>query len=135
MGLATRDELEAAFGRMVRRFREVFLPVSCKTVRIQSLSEFEMSSYQRRSLNKRGIGIDPAGMLTANLRLFALCLVDADGNRLFGDNEYDKLKYMDSADSSVLYAAIKEHCGLDDSDLGDIAKNSEKIPGGASLSA
>ena len=120
----TRDSLLAKLGVPKRRFREVHLPVCDATVRIRSLTEGELSSYQRKMFAKRGQGFDQQGMVSANRRLFVLCLVDENGDRLFGDHDADKLADMDAADASALFEACAEHCGLDRTDLGELAKNS-----------
>ena len=125
MSLASREELLTKFGRKVRRFCEVKLPVSGATVRIRSLTEGELSAYQGKMMDRKGRGFDPAGMKSSNRRLFVTCMVDKAGNRLFSNHDADKLVDMDAADASVLYEACLEHCGIDRADLGDLEKNSE----------
>ncbi len=128
MSLASREDLLTKFGRVTRRFREVELPVARETVRIRSLTEGELSRYQRKMMDRKGRGFDPAGMQKANRRLFTMCIVDDKGNMLFADDDTEKLVGMDAADASVLYEACTEHCGIDRADLGDLGepeKNSE----------
>ncbi|HUT92917.1 MAG TPA: hypothetical protein VMY37_25720 [Thermoguttaceae bacterium] len=125
MGIATREELFCALGRTKRRYRMITLPVSGLSVRIQSLTEGELSRYQRRLFAKGGRGFDPQRMQSANRDLFVRCLVDDAGNRQLSDDEAEKLTDMDAADASVLYEACAEHCGIDRTDLGDLSKNSE----------
>jgi hypothetical protein len=122
MALATREELLSKLGRAKRRYREIHLPVSDLTVRIRSLTEGELSSYQRKLFAKGGRGLDPTALRTANRRLFALCLVDEQGNRLFSDSDVDTMVEMDSMDSGKLYEACSEHCGIDRTDMGDLSE-------------
>jgi len=107
----------------------VTLLVSDTEVRIRSLTEGELSAYQRRMFAKNGRGWDSQGMQSANRRLFVLCIVDSAGNRMFADHDADKLATMDAADASTLYEACAEHTGLDRTDLGDLAKNSDMTDG------
>ena len=132
MTLATKDQLLDKLGNAKRRYREVTLPVSGLAVRIRSLTEGELSAYQRRMFAKGGRGFDPIALQSANRRLFVQCLVDDEGNRQFADHEADKLADMDAADASVLYEACTEHCGIDRADVGDLAKNSVATPGDSS---
>jgi len=134
MGLANRDELLRKFGTTIRRYETVRLPAAGVSVRIQSLTEGELSSYQRKMWAKGGRGLDPAAMHSANRRLFVLCLVDGSGNRILSNNDADELTGMDAADSSVLYEACTEHCGIDRTDIGDLEKNSETTAEGSSPS-
>lgn len=129
MAVNTREELLTAFGTAKRRFRLVALPVSGVTVRIRSLTEGELSAYQRRLFAKGGRGLDPTAMQSANRRLFVLCIVDGDGNRLFTNDDENRFADMDAADASKLYEECAEHCGIDRTDLGDTSKNSEATAG------
>lgn len=128
MSITSREELFSKIGRAKRRYRNVHLPVCNSTVRIRSLTEGELSRWQQRLLRKDGRSLDPSAARAANRSLFALCMVDDNGDRLMADNESANLADMDSADSSKLYEEIQEHLGVDPSDLGDtgeLEKNCE----------
>lgn len=131
MELATRDDFLGRFGRVQRRYKSDKLPVSGLAVRIRSLTEGELSGYQRRLLARSGRGLDPIAMASANRKLFVLSLVDANNERLFSDADAEKLIDMDAADASYLYDSIQQHLGVDPQDLGETEKNSEKPKGGS----
>jgi hypothetical protein len=124
MKLATRDQLLTTLGRPQRRYRNVELPVSGLTVRVQSLTEGELSRYQRRLLKKDGRGIDPTAIQAANRHLFVACLVNDDNGLMLSASEADTLADMDCADASKLYQEIQDHLGVDPTDLGETEKNS-----------
>jgi len=134
MTIATREQLLDKLGREKRRYRDVDLPVCGATVRIRSLTEGELSAYQRKMFAKNGRGFDGEAMKTANRRLFVLCLVDEQGTPLLGGHDAEQLTNMDSADSSTLYEACAEHCGIDRTDLGDLGKNSDETDADSSPS-
>ena len=98
----------------VRRYREVLLPRQIITVRIQSLTERERSRYELYATAPDG-RYDRMLNMSSRRFLLALCLVDADGKRLLGDTdeELDILADMDAGDAGVLFAACRDHCGMD----------------------
>lgn len=106
-----------------RRFKEVVLPVSGHRVRIQSLTEREVSEFQAAMLAKKGQGLRKDKLIDANRRLIALCLVDQDGNRFVTDRHMRQMANWDSADTSTLYGECTEHCGLDPNDVPGAVKN------------
>ena len=116
-----------------RRFAVVGpLPINRMSFRIRSLSEGQLSAYEAVSVGKDGFR--PASMQTAGRRLIALCVVDADGNRLMTDEQANKvLAGWDSADTNFLYEAINAHIGRKKDDIEALAKNSETTTDGSSL--
>lgn len=124
-GYATREQLLTAGGK--RRFRDVTLPVSELKVRVQSLTEKELSAYQGAVVRAGGrtqIQYIQQRLLDAGRRLIGMCLVDGEGNRMLMDNEIDRLGEMDSADSQHLYTECANHCGINLDDIEELAKNS-----------
>ena len=117
-----------------RRFKVIGpLPVSKKKIRIQSLSEGELSSYQAVAVGKDGFR--PSRMEDANRRLIARCMVDHEGNRLLTDAQAGKLAQWDSADTTYLYNECATHLGLRRDDVEEAVKNFEATPGGGLLTA
>ncbi len=111
-----------------RRHDVVTLPISGHTVRIQSLTEREVSNYQAATLATSGTGIRRERLVDANRRLIVLCLVDESGNRLLNETHISKLADWDAADTQFLYDRCSKHCGLNTRDVEDLVKNSETIP-------
>ncbi len=120
---ATKDQLlAAANGR--RRFREVALPVSGLTLRVRSLTEGEVSAYFAHVATAKSDAGRGKRIENATRRLFALCLVDGDGNRLLSDADSESMAGLDAADSQVLYDACATHAGISQRDIEDLVKNS-----------
>jgi len=115
--------------KVTRRYKIVSLPVSGNRVRIQSLTEREQSEYEMAVI-AQGSGRSRfirSRLLDANRRLIALCLVDADGNRLLSDNQANQLATWDSADSNFLHDEVAAHCGINREAIEELVKNSEGI--------
>lgn len=112
-GYATRDAL---FGQpAVRRFKDV--EVDGHKFRLRSLTAGESNPWAVKSQDRKG-------MVTAGARLIALCCVNADGQRIFGDTDVAKLLELDAAFLSKLAKECQLHAGIvDDVDLEDIEKN------------
>jgi len=126
-GLAS---VEALFSRQPkRRHKTLQLPVSGHTVRIQSLTERELSEYQAAVLANRGgaNSFIKARLIDANRRLIVLCLVDGAGNRILNQSHIQKLAEWDAADTSYLYNECAAHCGINREDIEETAKNSLEI--------
>ena len=124
MTLMTR---EAILGLTARRYMVVGLPDG-KQVRIQSLSEREKSSFEMQQISKRG-SVNKSKIEASRRRLLCLCLVDDKGNRLFGDDDADKLRDVDGGITSALFDAVQKHVGFEDGDIEELAKNSNAIQG------
>jgi hypothetical protein len=133
MTLASAEQLFAMAGK--RRFTETTLPVAGATVRIRSLTERELSTFQARIVSAKDARQRSARLMEANRRLIAMCLVDADGNALLADADLDRLAELDAADSQALYDACAAHTGINKADVEDLVKNSETTPPSGSPSS
>jgi hypothetical protein len=102
-----------------RRYIDLDLEDAGVTVRIQSLSEKEKSSYETRLIAKSGRGILRDRLQDATRRLIALCLVDENNDRIFLDSDVNQIGEMDSFISSRIYDAAQEHCGFNKGDIED----------------
>lgn len=122
-GLASVEQLFS--GKLKRRYKVVELPVSEHKVRIQSLSESEVSEYQAATVASSGMGLRRERLKDSNRRLIVLCLVDQAGNRILGKSHIAKLAEWDGADAGFLYNECVTHCGLNRDDIEDLVKNSE----------
>tara|TARA_R110000751_G_scaffold38895_2_gene92886 strand:- start:1269 stop:1667 length:399 start_codon:yes stop_codon:yes gene_type:complete len=110
-----------------RRYIDLDLEDAGVTVRIQSLSEKEKSSYETRLIAKSGRGILRDRLQDATRRLIALCLVDENNDRIFLDSDVNQIGEMDSFISSRIYDAAQEHCGFNKGDIEDTVGNSGEI--------
>ena len=127
--LATTDQLIGAGGR--RRYRRETLPISGLLVRIQSLTERELSQYQSAVIASSGAKLQRARLEDASRRLIVRCLVDEAGNRLLADSHVGRLADWDAADTAYLYEACAAHVGVNRTDIEDLVKNSDAIPDGS----
>src|SRR5438093_4468383 len=118
------DEL---FGKPYkRRFKIIMLPISGATVRIRSLTERELSAHQNAAyiVKDASVSTSKARMEDATRRFLALCLCDADGNRLITAADCGKFAEWDSADSSFLYNECSAHTRTKPEDI----EASQKTP-------
>lgn len=128
MGLANKAQLLGLAGK--RRFTEAHLPIADMDVRIQSLTERELSHYQTAVLTGQSgkQSLNRARLLDATRRLIGMCVVDADNKRMFEDADLDAIAGWDAKDTQALYEACTSHCGISRDDVEDLVKNSERIP-------
>lgn len=130
--LATAEDL-CGGGEAPRRYRLETIPFTGKKVRIRSLRESEMGSYQdklTRASRDGGMSIVPAMLKTAERRLIVLCLVDKDGNQLLRNNHVGAMSDWDAASVNYLYTACSEHCGVSRADIEQLIKNSAEAHAG-----
>ena len=121
------SETDLFRGKLVRRHRDYTLPIMRSTVRIQSLSERELSTYQAQTYSSDGRRLRPDRMASANARLIILCVVDQAGNRILGNQHIAKIAdEWDSADSNALYTACSKFVGISEDAEGSLVKNSEE---------
>lgn len=92
-------------------------------VRIQSVTEGERADIERR------YGKDKTKYSARSLWI-AKCVVDDDGDRVFGDSDehYRVIDDMDASLTGPLSDKILEHCGILAGDQETSQKNSETIP-------
>lgn len=83
----------------------------------------------------RGRGAERrADTRNARARLAVRCLVDAQGNRLFKDDDAEKLGNIRVDYLQKVFEAAQRLSGVTDSDLDDLGKSSGSADGGASSS-
>lgn len=137
--LASREQLlTATQGK--RRFKggdddpgdPIVLPVAGMRMRIRSLTEGEVSRWQRQALSSRGRGMIAQRIADGNRRLIVLCAVDDKANTVFKPADAVTLAEWDSMDTSYLADQCNRHCGLDPDDLEALVKNSEETHAAAS---
>ena len=122
---STLASAEQLFAPIKRRYQKLTLPVSGLQVRIQSLNERELSTYQAMTLAKTG-SFKLSKLEDANRRLIVLCLVDDAGNRILNGSHVAKLEEWDSADTAYLSGECSTHVGLRADEIEGLVKNSSK---------
>jgi len=139
-GFLSRDELLA---KCARRYVQVPLPDG-SSVRIQSLSEKELAEFEAEVIStpkpKRDRAVDRMvdvrreRMIDSRRRLIAICLVDAEGKRIFtsSNRDLDAIGQLDAAITNIIADACRAHIGADEDYFKELAKNSEQIHVGVS---
>ena len=107
MTIASRD---AFLGANKRRFRDVVLPVSGLTVRVRSLTEWELSEFQQANYDKNGNRLK-GRLVDSKARLITLSTVNESGEPLFLPGDEQAILDIDSADTTYLWDQIWEHLG------------------------
>lgn len=121
---ANRDEILAALSR--RRHKNVVLPVSEITVRVQSLNEKEWASYlaaMNPAYGPDGAAIvGPIDSMNAERKLVGLGVVDDKDERVF--REAEDAGKLPPRDIDVLAEAIKEITVVSSQQSEALVKNS-----------
>lgn len=104
-----------------------------RAVRVRTLSEKERSEHELSVLDKEGNWSRKLAS-EQRVRLLARCLVNQDGSRMFGDNEYFLLREVLGKYAGLVYTAARKLNGFSDSDVEELEKNSDTAPAGDSPS-
>lgn len=126
-GFATRDTI---LQPLKRRFTDVTIPEWGK-FRIRSLTELERSRFEASIRDKKG-QVNNTKLIDLKCRLIVLCVVDDAGDPLLTNSDIDVLRNQDSQATNLLVDAIQGHCGITETDLGELEKNSEATPAASS---
>lgn len=126
MTIATREQL---LKPAERRFCEIVLPVSGARVRIQSLREGEKSDYESEvQFCDDGKRREPAERMDLGRpALVCLVLVDEKGDCLLSPDDTDAVSEMDGKDVAAIYDVAWKHCGMADTDVDALLKNSATV--------
>jgi hypothetical protein len=80
--------------------------------RLQNLTELELSTLRGIWASRYGEDIGGPVDLTSRRELLVMCLVDANGDRLFTNDEVVALGALDGAFSEAIYEDAATHCGM-----------------------
>lgn len=100
-------------------------------VRIQNLSEGEMSRLENSVIKSKG-GLNMSKLEETRRELLSLCVVDEEGTRVLSRDDVDAIAEMDGRVANDIDRGCRQHCGITDSDVEDMAKNSERIAASSS---
>jgi len=117
-----RSELLAPVKRMYQN-----IETRVGTVRLQSVSERERSQFEQDTLDKNG-RVTKRGMMSVKPRLIIMCAVDQNGDKIFTSADIEGLLELDSITSNLIADACQKLCGITETDLEDLEKNSETHP-------
>lgn len=110
-------------GRGKRRVVEVKLPGG-DSAYLRSWTERERTGLEVRINSDKGSGL----AMNFRRRVLVVSLCDAEGNRLFQDNEEDAIGEMDAADASLLFDRAWELAGFNGVEVSELEKNSNAAP-------
>lgn len=112
--------------------REVDVPEWGGTVFVRGMTGIERDIYEESMIRQRGRNTE-LNLKNARAKLVALCTVDKEGNRLFGDEDVKELGKLSAKALDRVYAVAQELSGISDKDIEEITKNSEEESGGDSF--
>lgn len=116
-----------------RRFETYPVPFDerKRSVRLRSLTAKEHGEYEVANLSKKG-GLIRDRLIEAKRALIALTVVDADGNPILTEADVAGMEGTDGRLVAFCYAKACEHCGITESEVEDMVKNSGTIDASSS---
>jgi len=120
---------EQLLGLTDRRYGET--SIGGLTFRFRNLTEAEKSEFEAAVLSSEG-KYSLGKIKRQRRKLICMALVDDRDHQLLRPEDEEQLKAIDGVVTSRLYDAIREHCGFEESDLEELAKNSDAIRADAS---
>jgi hypothetical protein len=130
MKVLTRDDILAQPDAQHLPREEVVLPHWDGKVYVRTLSGLERDDLEQAIADHGGI----RGMRHVKAFIAARCVVDADGNRLFNDDDAPKLAEKDSRPLQLIMTRASRLNGFTRADIDDLAKNSDGDPSGGNCS-
>jgi hypothetical protein len=129
--LLTADQIFAADDQTKKR---VEVPEWGGDVLVRALTGTERDSYEASMSVQRGDRFEP-NPVGARARLVVRAAINANGDRLFQDNQADELGNKNGAVLDRLWDAIAELSGMTSKSVKDAEGNSADIPADASTSS
>ena len=104
-----------------RKFKTVVTPLGAG--RMRSVTERERSQFESDTLDKSG-KLSKRSLLTVKPRLIIMCAVDDNGELLFTSADTERLLEMDSITANLLSDEAQKLCGITETDIEELEKNS-----------
>ena len=127
----TREQILAADDRIVET---VDVPEWGGLVRVRGLTGAERDAYEATIITTRGSDFK-MNLANARARLVARAVIDADGKRLFSDDDVVALGQKSAAALERIYEVASQLAGLSKTDVEEMVKNSVNGRNGDSGSA
>jgi hypothetical protein len=132
MAILSRDQIFKASDLVTRT---VAVPEWGGSVSVRALTGTERDAFEAAFIRFDGKGNKLAPNLrNIRARLVAMSVVDENGNRMFADNDVDALSSKSASALQRVFEAAQELSGLSNSDVEEMAKNSEIVPSDVSTS-
>jgi hypothetical protein len=130
--LLTRADFLGSAAQL-RRFDAKALPWDAKRgVRVQNLTAGEHAEFEIKALSMKKGGLVKEKLVEAKRVLVAMTVVDANGNCCMTEDDVKAMEKTDGRLVAFAYAFACEHCGITESEVEDLVKNSAKIDGDSS---
>ena len=117
--LLGRDAILAAVDMATE---EVYVPEWGASVRVKTLTGAERDYFEASIIRREGKVVSQ-NLQNIRARLCALCIVDADGQRVFGEEDEFALGRKSGAALERIFAAAQRLNGLRDEDVEELVKN------------
>ena len=104
------------------QFEEIEVPEWGGRVRVRSMTAADRDVYEQSLLSARGPD-EQINMRNARARLLAICLVDADGRRIFDEGDIERLGEKSAAAVSRVFDVAARLNALGKADIKELAKN------------
>lgn len=119
MSLLTKDAILKADDLT---FEDVAVPEWGGTVRVRMLTGAERDAFEDSVVSRKGKNVK-TNLSNIRARLVALCLVDANNNRLFEDTDVRALGKKSAAALDRVFSKAQELNGLTEKDVEELAEN------------
>lgn len=130
MGLLTKDQI---LGVVDLEHEDVEVPEWGGTVRVQMLTGAERDAFEQEIVTRQGKKVQ-MNLANVRARLVALCAVDGEGQRLFGDADVKALGRKSALALNRVFEVAQRINGLTEQDLEELAGNSGSAQSGSSTS-
>jgi hypothetical protein len=120
MDLFTKDEITSVNDV---KYEDVLVPEwgPDKGVRLKSLTGTERDNFEASSIIQKGSNAR-MNLVNMRARLLALCIVDANGKRMFADVEVNKLGQRNANVLERLFTKAQEMNGMTDKDVEELTE-------------
>lgn len=129
--MLTRDQILSASDRPTE---EVSVPEWGGTVLVRALSGAERDAYESGIVTVSNSGTQRVNLANLRARLVAMACVDAEGKRLFSDEDAAALGDKSAAALERVFDAARRLSGLTEGDVEELAEGFGDAPSGGSTS-
>ena len=112
------------------RQEEVEVPEWNGSVSVRTLTGTDRDAFEQSIVQ----GVDKMDLANVRARMAVLCVVDADGKRMFADSDAKALGARSSLALGRIFDAAQKLNAMTDEDVRELAKNSGGGPSAASTS-
>ena len=119
--LLTKDAILAANDLVTE---DVEVPEWGGTVRVRAISGAERDAFEQAIVTRKGKNVT-TNLANIRAKMVALCVVDENGQRIFGDKDVLLLGTKSAAALDRVFTVAQQLAGLTDKDVDELAENLE----------